>query len=101
MKQLLSKNILLLPLFILCFVSTMTAQNNDGFIYDFKKEQYRDINTGGYMIGTQPFGSGVLGGFIITPQVFGQEMPLDGGLLIMALAGAAYSFKKRKKNNKK
>lgn len=101
MKRLLSRRaLLLLLIFTLCFVSTMNAQSNDAFIFNYTTS-YRELDAGGFNIGTQIFGSDVVGGFNITTQVFGQETPLDGGLLVLALAGAAYTFKNRKKNNKK
>ena len=56
---------------------------------------------GGYNIITEQFGSDDYGGFNIGTQIFGQEAPLGGGCLVLAFAGAAYAFKKRKNNNKK
>jgi hypothetical protein len=52
-------------------------------------------------ISTQGFGSDEYGGFNIGTQLFGQEAPLGGGCLVLAFAGVAYAFKKRKNNNKK
>ena len=54
--------------------------------------------TGGYNISTEHFGSGTNGGYQIGTEQFGQDAPLGSGLFIMAAAGAAYAFSKRKKN---
>lgn len=56
----------------------------------------------GFNISTEQFGGsegGGTGGFNISTEQFGNEGPLGSGLFIMAAAGAAYAFKKRK--NKK
>ena len=58
-------------------------------------------SSGGYNISQGQFGSDDYGGFNIGTQLFGQEAPLGGGCLVLAFAGVAYSFKKRKNNNKK
>ena len=90
------KAVLLLLIFVVCLALPVKAQYSDGF---FRNDMlYRDRDEGiGFNIGTQPFGSDVTGGIVITTQVFGQETPLDGGLLIMLGAGAVYAAKKRKK----
>ena len=57
-------------------------------------------SSGGFNIGVEQFGGengGGEGGFNIGTEQFGT--PLGSGLFIMAAAGAAYAFKKRK--NKK
>lgn len=54
--------------------------------------------SGGYSVSTEQFGSGSNGGYIIGTEQFGQNAPLGSGLFIMAAAGAAYAFSKRKKN---
>ena len=63
----------------------------------------RDGSTSGFNIGVEQFGGengGGQGGFNIGTEQFGdEEEPLGSGLFIMAAAGAAYAFKKRK--NKK
>ena len=60
-------------------------------------------SSGGFNIGVEQFGGengGGEGGFNIGTEQFGDEdSPLGSGLFIMAAAGAAYAFKKRK--NKK
>ncbi len=62
----------------------------------------RDGGSGsGFNISTEQFGGsegGGTGGFSIGTEQFG-DAPLGSGLFIMAAAGAAYAFKKRK--NKK
>ncbi len=55
----------------------------------------------GYKVSTEQFGGsggGGQGGYYIGTEQFG-DAPLGSGLFIMAAAGAAYAFKKRK--NKK
>ena len=57
----------------------------------------RDGSTSGFNIGVEQFGGengGGQGGFNIGTEQFGA--PLGSGLFIMAAAGAAYAFKKRK-----
>ena len=59
----------------------------------------------GYHISTEHFDNGgTTGTYHIGTQQFGQdvdeeEAPLGSGLFVMAAAGAAYAFKKRKMNN--
>ena len=55
---------------------------------------------GGYSFFTEQIGSGGNGAFQIGTEPIGQEGPLGSGLFIMAAAGAAYAYSKRKKNNK-
>jgi len=64
------------------------AGNGTEFGFDISTELFGGENgggTGGFNIGTEQFGD--------------EETPLGSGLFIMAAAGAAYAFKKRK--NKK
>ena len=64
------------------------AGNGTGFGFDISTELFGGENGGGQ------------GGFSIDTEQFGDEnAPLGSGLFIMAAAGAAYAFKKRK--NKK
>jgi hypothetical protein len=54
----------------------------------------------GYKISVEQFGGengGGEGGFIIGTEQFGDEGPLGSGLFIMAAAGAAYAFSKKRK----
>lgn len=55
---------------------------------------------GSYGIFTEEFGYEEDEGYDIETEQFGQEGPLGSGLFIMAAAGVAYAFSKRKKNNK-
>ena len=60
------------------------------------------FNTGGSgcNISTEQFGGsegGGTGGFNIGTEQFGNEGPLGSGLFIMAAAGAAYAFSKKRK----
>ena len=64
----------------------------------------RDGSTGstpGFNIGVEQFGGGNgggTGGFNIGTEQFGDnEIPLGSGLFIMAAAGAAYAFSKKRK----
>lgn len=83
-----------------------SAQTGGGVFYRGDKAENTDnvsmMNrgaTGGYNISTEHFGSGTNGGYQIGTEQFGQESaPLGSGLFIMAAAGAAYAFSKRKKN---
>ena len=54
----------------------------------------------GFNIGVEQFGGengGGQGGFNIGTEQFGNEGPLGSGLFIMAAAGAAYAFSKKRK----
>ena len=56
----------------------------------------------GFKISTEQFGGsegGGQGGFYIGTEQFG-DAPLGSGLFIMAAAGAAYAFSKKRKNKK-
>ena len=82
-----------------------SAQTGGGIFYRGDKAENVDnvslMNrsaTGGYNISTENFGSGTNGGYQIGTEQFGQDAPLGSGLFIMAAAGAAYAFSKRKKN---
>ena len=62
----------------------------------------RDGSTSGFgfNIGVEQFGGsegGGTGGFNIGTEQFGNEGPLGSGLFIMAAAGAAYAFSKKRK----
>lgn len=91
--------VLLLPMGV-------SAQKGGGIFYrGDKAENAENVSlmsrgaTGGYNISTEHFGSGTNGGYQIGTEQFGQESaPLGSGLFIMAAAGAAYAFSKRKKN---
>ena len=94
------KALLLLFLFTACFVLPIKAQYNDNFFHDEDLYYDREGAIGFYNIGTQGFGSDENGGFNITTQHFGQELPLGEGLLIMIGAGTVYAVKKRKRITK-
>lgn len=90
--------VLLLPMGV-------SAQKGGGIFYrGDKAENAENVSlmnrgaTGGYNISTEHFGSGTNGGYQIGTEQFGQDAPLGSGLFIMAAAGAAYAFSKRKKN---
>lgn len=86
-----------------------TAQKEGGGIFGYgngsNAEPQRDgmfdarSLDGGYSISTEQFGSNTSGGFVIGTEQFGHDVPLGGGLFIMAAASAAYAFRKRKKDN--
>ena len=79
----------------------MNAQKWDRFFDDNDSYEQREYDGSfGFNIGTQPFGSDATGGIIITTQVFGQDLPLDGGLLIMLGSGAFYMVMKRTRRNR-
>ena len=59
-----------------------------------------EVNGTGFDISTELFGGengGGEGGFNIGTEQFGDEGPLGSGLFIMAAAGAAYAFSKKRK----
>ncbi len=56
--------------------------------------------SGGFNISVEQFGGengGGEGGFNIGTEQFGDDAPLGSGLFIMAAAGAAYAFSKKRK----
>ena len=62
----------------------------------------RSGSTTGFNINVEGFGgdnggSGGSGGFNIGTEPFGNEGPIGSGLFIMAAAGAAYAFSKKRK----
>lgn len=62
-------------------------ENGTGFGFDISTELFGGENgggEGGFNIGTEQFGD--------------EEAPLGSGLFIMAAAGAAYAFSKKRKN---
>ncbi len=77
---------------------------NHGLLKNPYKEQngtgamLKHRSQGGYSVATEQFGSGTSGAYNIGTEQFGNDAPLGGGLFIMAAAGAAYAFKKRKMN---
>ena len=95
-----SRALLLLSVLVVCFVLPIRAQYNDNFFHDEDLYYDREGAIGFYNIGTQGFGSDENGGFNITTQHFGQELPLGEGLLIMIGAGTVYAVKKRKRITK-
>ena len=95
-----SKALPLLLVLVVCFVMPIRAQYNDNFFHNEDLYFDREGAIGVYNIGTQGFGSDENGGFNITTQVFGQELPLGEGLLIMIGAGTVYAVKKRKRISK-
>ena len=59
-------------------------------------------STAGFNINVEGFGgdnggSGGTGGYNIGTELFGDELPLGSGLFIMAAAGAAYAFSRKRK----
>jgi len=88
---------LLLWLLAICSVVTLHAQKSDGFFRNDELYNDRNISFGGDVI-NQGFGES--GGTIVTNQTFG-EVPLNGGLLILLVAGIGYVIIKRIKNMKR
>ena len=76
----------------------------DEFVGLFANNDDRgEVNGTGFDISTELFGGengGGEGGFNIGTEQFGgdEEAPLGSGLFIMAAAGAAYAFSKKRKN---
>ena len=88
--------------------TSMQAQGVFGNLLDNYYEEQDQTNRGallrqgsgsGYSVAIEQFGSGTDGSYNIGIEQFGNDAPLGSGLFIMAAAGAAYTIKKRKKNN--
>ena len=73
----------------------------DEFVGLFADNDRGEVNGTGFDISTELFGGengGGEGGFNIGTEQFGDEdAPLGSGLFIMAAAGAAYAFSKKRK----
>lgn len=87
--------------FVMLLPTTMNAQKSDGFFL-YNEDIYASRNIGGFNITTGQFGGdgGQAGGnYGISIGTFGQDppAPLGSGLFIMAAAGAAYAFSKKRK----
>ena len=87
-------------------VSTSDGGSHAGsFVSLFGRQNSRGGSGSGYSIFVEQFGGengGGTGGYNISNEQFGNEGPLGSGLFIMAAAGAAYAFsKKRKKQENK
>ena len=95
-----SKALPLLLVLVVCCVMPIRAQYNDNFFHNEDLYFDRGGAIGVYNIGTHGFGYDTNGGFNITTQHFGQELPLGEGLLIMICAGTVYAVKKRKRITK-
>ena len=85
--------------FVMLLPTTMNAQN-DGFFLN-NEDIYASRISSGFNITTGQFGGdgGLAGGnFGISIGTFGQDppAPLGSGLFIMAAAGAAYAFSKKR-----
>lgn len=84
--------------FVMLLPTTMNAQKSDGFFLN-NEDNYASRNSSGYSIFVEQFGGengGGQGGFNIGTEQFG-DAPLGSGLFIMAAAGAAYAFSKKRK----
>lgn len=86
----------LLSLMFVAFLALPVSAQYDGFFRNYMSYDNRESGVGGFLIGTQGFGTDENGGFNIATQQFGQDLPLGEGLLIMIGTGAAYAMKKRK-----
>ena len=91
------RTLILSLMLVACIGLPMYAQKSDTFFGNDELYNDRDDTNWGYLIGTQGFGSGTSGGYNITTQQFGQELPLGEGLLVMVAAGAVYVVRKRKR----
>ena len=107
MKKTNGKALLLgLVLGLMLPISVIAQQGGGVFGYGNRAEQVEDYgfigrgsSVGSYNVGTQHFGEDVNGGYNIGTQQFGQNLPLGSGWLVLTLAGAAYTLKKRKNNH--
>ena len=87
--------------FVMLLPTSMNAQKSDGFFLN-NEDIYASRNSIGFDITTGQFGDngGQAGGnYGISIGTFGQDppAPLGSGLFIMAAAGAAYAFSKKRK----
>lgn len=87
--------------FVMLLPTTMNAQKSDGFFFN-NEDIYASRISIGFNITTGQFGGdgGNTGGnYGIGIGVLGQDppAPLGSGLFIMAAAGAAYAFSKKRK----
>lgn len=87
--------------FVMLLPTTMNAQRSDGFFLN-NEDINASRNSSGFNITTGQFGGdgGSTGGdYGISIGTFGQDppAPLGSGLFIMAAAGAAYAFSKKRK----
>ena len=82
-------------------VSTSDGGSHAGsFVSLFGRQNSRGGSGSGYSIFVEQFGGengGGTGGYNISNEQFGNEGPLGSGLFIMAAAGAAYAFSKKRK----
>jgi hypothetical protein len=82
-------------------VSTSDGGSHAGsFVSLFGRETSGGGSGSGYNIFVEQFGGengGGTGGYNIGTEQFGDETPLGSGLFIMAAAGAAYAFSKKRK----
>ena len=82
-------------------VSTSDGGSHAGsFVSLFGRQNLRGGSGSGYSIFVEQFGGengGGTGGYNISNEQFGNEGPLGSGLFIMAAAGAAYAFSKKRK----
>ena len=83
--------------FVMLLPTTMNAQRSDGFFLN-NEDINASRNSIGFNVSVEQFGGengGGQGGFNIGTEQFGA--PLGSGLFIMAAAGAAYAFSKKRK----
>ena len=84
--------------FVMLLPTSMNAQKSDGFFLN-DEDIYASRNSTGFNISVEQFGGengGGQGGFNIGTEQFG-DAPLGSGLFILAAAGAAYAFSKKRK----
>ena len=73
------------------FFGSKTSENSGGLM--------NQRGSGGFIVSTQEFGSGLTGGFEVSTQQFGQDSaPVGSGLLVLLAAGAGYALVRRKQS---
>ena len=86
--------------FVMLLPTTMNAQRSDGFFLN-NEDINASRNSIGFNVSVEQFGGengGGTGGFNIGTEQFGDnETPFGSGLSILAAAGAAYAFSKKRK----
>lgn len=83
--------------FVMLLPTTMNAQRSDGFFLN-NEDINASRNSIGFNVSVEQFGGengGGQGGFNIGTEQFGA--PLGSGLFILAAAGAAYAYSKKRK----
>ena len=72
---------------------TALSQKSDDYFHAYDTYESRDVSNN-FILVNQNFGEG---GFNLSNQLFGSDLPLGSGLLVLFGAGAVYAVRKRKR----